>query len=123
MSEEIMSRTEGNKLRGVIQRAQDTQVISADEAGFAVMLAEKFRADIERKTRILLSLQGEIAQLRANEKIIMELIQNLIAANERAKERDEAVARVKGGNRREGVLVVEDPVVADEAEKMALETD
>lgn len=121
MTEEIMSRTDGNKLRGVVQRAQDTQVISADEAGFAVMLAEKFRADIERKTRTLLSLQGEITQLRANEKIIMELIQNLISANERAKERDEAIAKVRGGDKRSGVLVVEDASVADEAEQSALD--
>jgi hypothetical protein len=40
-------------------------------------------------------MQGEIAQLRANEQIIMDLIENMIKAAERDKARQETHDRIR----------------------------
>lgn len=92
---DFMDRNEGNILRQVIDKASDNDAISKAEAGFITMLVERFRSDIDKKQKTLLMLQGEIAQLRTNEQIIINLVESIIAANERDKARQETMARLK----------------------------
>jgi len=84
-----------NKLRNVILKARDNEIISKEEAGFIVTLVEKFRADIERKVRDMDIIRGELSQLKANEQIIMGVVENMIKAAERDRARQETTARLK----------------------------
>jgi len=84
-----------NKIRGAIMNAQDNKVISKEEAGFIVTLANKFRDDIERKTRALYALQGEISQLRTNEQVIVDIVNNLVSAQQRADDRQRTVNEIR----------------------------
>jgi archaellum biogenesis ATPase FlaH len=90
-----MERAEGNILRQVIDKASDNEAISKAEAGFVTMLVERFRSDIDKKQKTLMMLQGEIAQLKNNEQIIINLLENIMAASERDKARQETMARLK----------------------------
>jgi hypothetical protein len=91
----LESRTDRNKLRSVVMNAEDREAITKEEAGFVVTLVERFRLDIEKKVKQLHALQGEIAQLKANEQIIMELVQNMVAAAERDLARQETMNKLK----------------------------
>lgn len=93
---DLKGQDERNKLRHVVMRAQDEDVMSQSEAGFVVTLVERFRQEIEKKQRMLNTLQGELSQLRANEKVIVDLIENIIKAAERDKARQETMANIKG---------------------------
>ena len=84
-----------NKLRGVVMNAEDREVITKEEAGFIVTLVERFRSDIEKKVKQLHALQGELAQLQANEQIIIELVQNMVNAAERDLARQETMNKLK----------------------------
>ena len=87
----------------------DTNVDDIESvSGLLITINNRFKSELERKARALLTLQGEIAQLKANEKVLLDIIGNVIAAHERAVEREAAVARVREGQQREGVVVVED---------------
>jgi len=101
---------DNNKFRQVIDNARDEEVITQEEAGFIVTLANKFREDIERKSRALISLQGEISQLKANESIIIDIVKNLVSAQHRAVDREKTMAAIKEGKKRKGVVVVESDV-------------
>ena len=79
----LESREERNKLRQVVFNAQDKEIMSKEEVGFVVTLVDRFRLDIEKKIKQLHILQGEIAQLKINEQIIVELIENMVLAAER----------------------------------------
>jgi hypothetical protein len=94
---EIMleDRSERNKLRKVVMNAEDREIITKEEAGFVVSLVERFRSDIEKKIKQLHVIQGEIAQLKSNELIILDLIENMVAAAERDLARQESVNRLK----------------------------
>ncbi len=91
----LENREERNKLRQVIFTAEDREAITKEEAGFIVSLVERFRSDIEKKIKQLHVLQGEIAQLRANEQIIVDLIENTILAAERDLARQETMNKLK----------------------------
>lgn len=84
-----------NKLRRALAKAQSGNVISEEEAGLIVTLVNKFRADIDKKTRQFTMLQGEIAQLKANEKIIIDTIQSMISAQQRDIDRQAAMEKLK----------------------------
>ena len=71
------------------------KVISKEEAGFIVSLVDRFRNDIEKKIKQHHILQGEIAQLKINEQIIIDLIQNMVAAAERDIARQETMRKLK----------------------------
>lgn len=88
-------RAERNKLRHIVLKAREDEIISKEEAGFIVTLTERFRADIEKKTKVLNTLRGEIAQLGANEQIIVNVVENLIKAAERDKARRETASRLR----------------------------
>ncbi len=92
----LEERKERNRLRHTIIDAEQRNVISKQEVGFIVTLVERFRDDIEKKTSKLQSLQGEINQLRVNEKVIMDLVNNMISAAERDVARQETMAKLKG---------------------------
>jgi hypothetical protein len=91
----LEDRGQRNKLRSVVMNAEDRKVMTKEEAGFVVSLVERFRTDIEKKVKQLHILQGEIAQLKINEQIIVELIENMIAAAERDIARQETMRRLK----------------------------
>ena len=91
-------RIDRNKLRKIIMDAEDNKVITKEEAGFIVSLAKKFRNDIEEKIKQLHVLQGEISQLKLNEKTIIDLIQNMVAAAERDLVRQETMKKLKAAN-------------------------
>lgn len=89
------SRTDRNKLRNVVMNAEDREVISKEEVGFIVSLVERFRGDIEKKIKQLHTLQGEIAQLKSNEAVIVDLIENMVLAAERDLARQETMTKLK----------------------------
>ena len=91
----LESRQDRNKLRNVVMNAEDRKVISKDEIGFIVTLVERFRSDIEKKVKQLHILQGEISQLKINEQIIIDIVENLIAAAERDIARQETMRKLK----------------------------
>ena len=97
----LENRAERNKLRHTIMNAEQRKVISKEEVGFIVALVERFRDDIEKKNKQFNMLQGEISQLRINEKIIMDLVSNMIAAAERDVARQETMAKLKGAREEE----------------------
>jgi hypothetical protein len=96
-----------NKFRQVIDNARDNEVITKEEAGFIVTLANRFRQDIERKSKAMIALQGEIAQLKANEKVILDIVQNLVAAQQRAEDQRKTMEEIKAHKTRKGTVVIE----------------
>lgn len=119
---EGLNRPERNTLRHAIMRAEENKLISQSEAGFIVTLVERFRQDIELKQKKIMVMQGEVAQLQANEKIIIQMIQNIAAAAERDKARRETLARIKGINTEE-VTDEESEALADKELEEELKTD
>jgi hypothetical protein len=91
----LQDRAERNKLRQVVMNAEDREIMTKEEAGFVVSLVERFRNDIEKKVKQLHILQGEIAQLKINEQIIVDLIENMVAAAERDIARRETMTKLK----------------------------
>ena len=91
----LEDRSERNKLRQVIFTANEKDAVTKEEAGFVLALVERFRSDIEKKIKQLHVLQGEIAQLRSNEQIIVELVENMISAAERDLARQETMNKLK----------------------------
>lgn len=89
------NREEANRVRVIMDKAQETDLVTSDEMGFISVLVNRFRADIERKTQQLHTLSGEISQLRTNEKIIVDVVENIIAASERDKARQETLKNIK----------------------------
>lgn len=96
MIEEALDRQERNTLRHAVMQAEKNKTISATEAGFIVTLVDRFRKDRERKFQQLAVLQGELAQLKTNEQIIMNLIDSMVKAAKRDKDRQETMAAIKG---------------------------
>jgi len=92
---DLENRADRNKIRGAIQKARQDELLGQTEAGFIITLVERFRSDIEKKIKVLHQLQGEINQLRNNEKIIVDLIENIVAATERDKARQETFDRIR----------------------------
>jgi hypothetical protein len=93
--EGMNDRTERNALREIVFKAEQSKVVTKSEAGFVLTLVDRFRGDIERKQRQVMVLQGELAQLRANEKIICDVIDNIIRAAERDEERRRTADRLR----------------------------
>ena len=91
----LPDRTERNQLRQVMMKAQEREVMTREEAGFVIALVERFRADIEKKIKQLNVLQGEIGQLQTNERIVVELIESMVAAAERDIARQETMNRLR----------------------------
>lgn len=92
----LEARTDRNKLRNIVDSAAKRQIITKEEVGFIVTLIERFRADIEKKVRQVHVLQGEIAQLKNNEQIIINLVESMIAAAERQIARQATMEKLKG---------------------------
>jgi hypothetical protein len=91
----LEDRAERNKLRTIVMSAEDREIITKEEVGFVVSLVERFRIDIEKKVKQLHILQGEISQLKINEQIIVDLIENMVAAAERDIARRETMTKLK----------------------------
>lgn len=93
---EGLERTDRNVLRQVITKAEESKTITKEESGFIITLVEKFRSEIERKIKQLHVLKGEINQLQSNEQVIISLISNMVAAEERNNARNETIGRIRG---------------------------
>ncbi len=91
-----LDRGQRNTLRAAMMKAEENKLINQDEAGFIIALVERFRQDIELKRRKMLTLQGELGQLLANEKIIIAMVENITLAAERDKDRRSKLAKLKG---------------------------
>ncbi len=91
-----LDRGQRNTLRAAMMKAEENKLINQNEAGFIVSLVERFRQDIELKRRKMLTLQGELGQLLANEKIIIAMVENVTAAAERDRARRDSLAKLKG---------------------------
>ena len=92
---DLANREDRNKLRNIVISAEKNEVLTKEEAGFVLALVERFRGDIIKKEKQLLMLQGEISQLRANEQIIVQLIESLIMAAERDAARRETASKLR----------------------------
>ena len=88
-------RTERNKLRQTLMKAEDKEIITREEVGFVVTLVERFRVDIDKKIKQMNVIQGELGQLHANETIIMNLIDSMVKAAERDLARQDTMRRIK----------------------------
>ena len=75
------------KLDNLMTKATTNDAMSHEEVGFAVLLVERFRADLDAKLDKIKVIEGEINQLRTNERIITEIVKNLVAAADRETER------------------------------------
>lgn len=91
----LEDRANRNLLRNVVMKAEGEKVLSKEEGGFVITLAKKFRLEVEKKTKQLYVLQGEIAQLKLNEKLIIQLVDNVISADKRAKDREKTMENLK----------------------------
>jgi hypothetical protein len=94
MSED--NREKRNKLRHIIDKAAKNNMMGPEEVGFIITLTERFRVDIEKKIRQLHMLQGEIAQLRSNEQVIINLVEQMLAAADRDKARRDTYNKIRG---------------------------
>ena len=90
----FLDRSGDTILRKVADKAIDDEIITDEEYGFVFTLVKKYRSEIERKIKQMDVLRGQILQLQSNEKIIIDLINNLIRAAERAKAREEAIENI-----------------------------
>ena len=95
MSDIELLRKQDTLLRTIADKAKDDDIITTEEYGFIFTLVEKYRSEIDRKIKQMDILRGQILQLQANEKIIVDLISNLIKAAERSKAREESIERLK----------------------------
>lgn len=91
----LEDRTARNTLRQVMTKAEASSIFSKEEIGFIITLVERFRADIEKKTKQLYVAQGEVAQLKLNERIIIQLIENMLAATERSIARQKTMDDIR----------------------------
>jgi hypothetical protein len=92
---DLNTRDERNKLRGIVISAEQNEVMTKEEAGFVLTLVDRFRQDIVKKEREALILQGQIAQLKINEQIIVQLIEGLVSAAERDIARRETAQKLR----------------------------
>lgn len=92
----LEDRANRNTLRHVVDKATKRRIMSKEEAGFIVTLTERFRLDIEKKIRQLHMLQGEVAQLRSNEQIMINLVEQMLAAADRDKARRDTYNKIRG---------------------------
>lgn len=86
-----------------VDDAVDVEDVSSVQ-GLLITINNRFKSELERKARALLALQGEIAQLRANENVLLDIINNVIAAHDRAKERELAAARIRESKQKDSVV-------------------
>jgi len=75
------------RLNNLITKAETNDVMSQEEVGFVEILVSKFRSDLDAKLNKIQRLEGEISQLRSNEKVITDIIKNLVSAAAREKAR------------------------------------
>lgn len=93
--ENINSKVDDRKLREISEKAITEEVITKEEYGFIFSLVKKYRAEAERKLKQIDVLKGQVMQLQLNERIIIDLLNNLVRAAERAKAREETLSKLK----------------------------
>jgi len=98
----IQDEADRNRLNNLIHKAEVNGVMSQEEVGFAVLLVERFRSDLDAKLNKIQRLEGEISQLRSNEKIITEIIKNLVSAADREKARLQAEKELRQAKNHRG---------------------
>ena len=96
MQVESPNRAEDSRLRSILFKAEEKKLVSKEEVGFITALVNRYRSDLERKVKQLYTIQGEIAQLKNNELMIVNMLENVIAAAERDEARQETMKRIRG---------------------------
>jgi len=96
MQVDTPNRAEDSKLRSILFKAEEKKLVSKEEIGFITALVNRYRSDMERKVKQLYTIQGEIAQLKNNELMIVNMLENVIAAAERDEARQETMKRIRG---------------------------
>ena len=110
----LKDRAERNSLRQVIMAAEKKKIVTKEEIGFIVSLVERFRSDLDKKMKQLNILQGEIMQLQYNEQVIMNLIENMAAAAERAFERQKRFDDMKNESIEEEEKIDQEDIINTE---------
>jgi len=110
----LKDRAERNRLRQVIMAAEKKKIVTKEEIGFIVSLVERFRNDLDKKMKQLNILQGEIMQLQYNEQVIMNLIENMVAAAERAFERQKRFDDMKNESIEEEEKIDQEDIINTE---------
>ena len=96
MQVESPNRAEDSKLRSILFKAEEKKLVSKEEIGFITALVNRYRSDLERKVKQLYTIQGEMAQLKNNELMIINMLENVIAAADRDEARQETMKRIRG---------------------------
>jgi deoxyribodipyrimidine photolyase len=96
MQVDTPNRAEDSKLRSILFRAEEKKLVSKEEIGFITALVNRYRSDLERKVKQLYTIQGEMAQLKNNELMIVNMLENVIAAADRDEARQETMKRIRG---------------------------
>jgi len=96
MQVDTPNRAEDSKLRSILFKAEEKKLVSKEEIGFITALVNRYRSDMERKVKQLYTIQGEIAQLKNNELMIVNMLENVIAAADRDEARQETMKRIRG---------------------------
>jgi len=86
----------------------DIDDIDSSVEGLIVKINNRFKSELESKARTLLTMQGELAQLQANEKVLMDIINNVLLAHDRSMERANTVVKVREGKQRDKTIVIEE---------------
>jgi deoxyribodipyrimidine photolyase len=96
MQVDTPNRAEDSKLRSILFKAEEKKLVSKEEIGFITALVNRYRSDLERKVKQLYTIQGEMAQLKNNELMIVNMLENVIAAADRDEARQETMKRIRG---------------------------
>jgi hypothetical protein len=106
-------------LRQVLHNASEEGYLTPEESKFTNKIFKKIDGEIERKTKTLHQLEGEIHQLRLTKRLIIDMIRDSVAAQERARARDETAERLRSGRAARETVVIEEPIVEEKAPKKA----
>lgn len=91
----LEDRQAKNDLRSVMDDAQERGILKPEEFGFVQSLIKRFKTDITKKEKLVQVTLGEINQLKTNLQVIVEMVNNLIAAEERAEARRETARKLR----------------------------
>jgi len=104
-------------LRTILDQAHNEGHLVIEEVNFVNRFVKKIDKEIERKTIDKLRLEGELQQLRLTKRLIVDLIKDSVAATERAKVREETMAKLRSGESAREAAIVEKKIVDKEESK------
>ncbi len=112
----MIKKDQDNRLGVAINNALEKELISNEEVGFIHTLVNRFRSDMEKKTLQLQLLSGELNQLRLNEIVIINQLDNMISAAERDTERRLTAAELRNATEVENEEEITIPPTTEDAQ-------